>query len=55
MELEPAECVVFEDAISGVDAAKSGGFRCIGIGDPQILSKADRVVESLADILLSEL
>lgn len=55
MDLEPSDCVVFEDAISGVDAAKSGGFRCVGIGDPHILSKADRVVESLAAIQLSEL
>jgi beta-phosphoglucomutase len=55
LELQPADCVVFEDAISGVEAAKAGGFRCVGIGDAQILSKADRVVESLAAIDLSEL
>jgi beta-phosphoglucomutase len=55
MELAPADCVVFEDAISGVEAAKAGGFRCVGIGDENILAKADRVVDSLASIQLSEL
>ncbi len=55
MDLTPADCVVFEDAISGVEAAKAGGFRCVGIGDPSILTQADRVVDSLASIQLSEL
>jgi beta-phosphoglucomutase len=43
----PQDCVVFEDAISGVEAAKNGGFRCIGIGDSSILSKADVVVPDM--------
>ncbi len=29
--LSPSECVVFEDAINGVQAAKAAGARCIGI------------------------
>ena len=29
--VEPSECVVFEDAITGVQAAKTAGARCIGI------------------------
>lgn len=29
--LDPAECVVFEDAINGVQAAKAAGAHCIGI------------------------
>jgi HAD superfamily hydrolase (TIGR01509 family) len=29
--LEPSECIVFEDAINGVQAAKAAGARCIGI------------------------
>ena len=29
--VEPSECIVFEDAITGVQAAKAAGARCIGI------------------------
>ena len=37
-------CVVFEDAIAGVEAAKNAGMFCIGIGDSQTLSKANHVM-----------
>jgi beta-phosphoglucomutase len=39
--------VVFEDAQSGVEAAKTGGFYCIGIGESYVLSLADAVVPSM--------
>ena len=45
--LKPADCVVFEDALSGVKAAIDGGFRCIGIGDPTILKQATCVIANL--------
>ena len=31
LELSPAECVVFEDAQAGIDAATAGGMRAVGI------------------------
>ncbi len=31
LELKPEECIVFEDAVNGVQAAKSGGMRCIAL------------------------
>lgn len=52
--LQPSECVVFEDAISGVEAAKAGGFYCVGIGEDNILNMADKVISSLAQIHLTE-
>src|SRR5476649_252505 len=36
----PAECVVFEDAIAGVEAAINGGMKVVGIGSPQVLTRA---------------
>lgn len=29
--VDPAECVVFEDAVTGVQAAKAAGCRCVGV------------------------
>ncbi|OEK04805.1 beta-phosphoglucomutase [Roseivirga misakiensis] len=48
--VEPKECVVLEDAISGVKAAKSGGMKCIGVGHPDVLSEADIVVNDLTNV-----
>jgi len=45
----PEECVVFEDAQSGVQAAKLAGMRCIGIGSIYILGEADEVIPSFKD------
>ena len=33
MNVTPGECLVFEDAQSGVEAALSGGFMVVGVGD----------------------
>lgn len=45
--VNPAECVVFEDAIAGVEAAINGGMKVVGIGEPAVLSKANIVVSGL--------
>lgn len=42
--LDPSECLVFEDAVAGVEAARAGGFPVIGIGSPDVLGAADAVV-----------
>lgn len=46
LHLAPDECVVFEDAISGIEAARAGGFKCIGIGQDEVLNNADLVIPS---------
>jgi beta-phosphoglucomutase len=52
---KPAECVVFEDAAAGVEAALNAGMLCIGIGSPEILSGAHYVVPGLAAMNLKKL
>ena len=53
--IDPSEAVVFEDAISGVKAAKSGGFYCIGIGEKEELSEANHVINGLHEMNLNKL
>lgn len=38
-------CVVFEDSVAGIQAAKTGGMFAVGVGDPSILALADIVVQ----------
>ncbi|WP_428330535.1 beta-phosphoglucomutase [Mucilaginibacter sp.] len=51
----PAECVVFEDAIAGVQAAINGGMKVVGIGLPSVLAEANIVVSGLDKITLAEI
>lgn len=37
----PRECIVFEDATAGIQAAHAGGMQAVGIGDSQTLPEAD--------------
>jgi len=56
--LSPMECMVFEDAQAGVEAAKNGGFLCVGINryeSPEKVKKADLVVKDLKEIGVSDL
>ena len=53
MVAETAACVVFEDAVLGVEAAKRAGMKCVGIdryGKPERLKKADLVVGDLGEV-----
>ena len=47
--------VVFEDAESGVKAAKSGGFFAVGVGSEEQLGQADMVVPSMKEVTLQDL
>ena len=49
--LEPASCVVVEDAFAGIEAAKRGGFAAAAIGDAVKDPEADYVLSALSDIL----
>lgn len=43
----PEHCIVFEDAEAGIDAAISAGMRCVGIGSPDNLGRANLVIPNL--------
>lgn len=56
--LEPSSCVVIEDALSGVQAAKAAGATCIAVTnsfDASRLAEADLIVDSLEDLSLEAL
>jgi beta-phosphoglucomutase len=53
----PARCVVVEDAVAGVQAARAGGMRCIAVrfvghhpAEKLQAAGADLVVPSLAEV-----
>jgi beta-phosphoglucomutase len=53
--MKPSECIVFEDAQAGVEAAKAGLMKAIGIGDRETLSLADKVIPNFIGINAGEL
>ena len=53
--LEPAECVVVEDAAAGIEAALAGGFHSVGLGPPERVGKAHVVLPSLEGVHLDDL
>lgn len=55
LKVKPENCVVFEDAAAGVEAAICGGMICIGIGLPEILNKAHLVIPGFNDFSINEL
>ncbi len=53
--LPPAECIVVEDAAAGIEAAKAGGFRTVGLGPRQRVGRAEVVIPSLTGVHLGDL
>jgi beta-phosphoglucomutase len=53
--LRPAECVVVEDAAAGIEAARAGGFRSLGLGPQARVGRADVVLPSLSGAHLVDL
>jgi beta-phosphoglucomutase len=50
LDVDPQSCVVFEDAIAGIEAAHAGNMYAVGVGDRHILYKADMVISSFKEI-----
>jgi beta-phosphoglucomutase len=58
MDLPPAACVVVEDAVNGIEAAKAAGMRCVAVAqtfDATRLVRADLVRPTVADVSLVDL
>ena len=53
--IKPQDCLVFEDAQAGIDAARNGGMYVIGIGKPENLKNADFVIPGFERLNLDQL
>jgi len=56
--VSPAESVVVEDAVNGVQAAKAAGMRCVAVAQTfpeERLQAADRVRQRISDVTLDDL
>jgi beta-phosphoglucomutase len=51
----PQECVVVEDAAAGIEAARAGGFRTVGLGPRERVGAAEAIFPSLAGLRMRDL
>ena len=50
LKMKPTGCIVFEDALAGIEAANTAGMISIGIGDKSVLSDAQYVFKDFIEI-----
>ncbi len=50
LNIDPENCLVFEDAAAGIEAAKKAGMLAIGVGKYENLSSADKVIPDFNNI-----
>lgn len=50
LDIAPNRCIVFEDAIAGIEAAKNAKMLSVGIGDGNTLSEADYNFNNLTEV-----
>ena len=55
----PDRCIVFEDAFAGIDAARAGGIKVVGVATthdaPTLAPRVDRVVHRLDELTVEDL
>lgn len=51
LKVNPKDCLVVEDAIAGVDAAKAGQMLAAGLGEAKEYSKTDYPLTTFSDLL----
>ncbi len=52
--LRPQECIVFEDAHAGIEAAHAGGMKAVGVGVGGLLPDADIRINGFADLSIEQ-
>ncbi|MBS1446889.1 MAG: beta-phosphoglucomutase [Odoribacter sp.] len=50
LHLPAEECLVFEDAVAGVEAAHRAGMKCVGVSKREILKQADVVMADFRQV-----
>ena len=53
--VDAQKCIVFEDAVAGIQAANNASMLSIGIGDADILSEASHIFTEIDDYFLEKL
>jgi len=51
---KPENCVVFEDAAAGVEAAHNGNMFCVGVGTEENLPEADILIPGFEDFTIND-
>jgi HAD superfamily hydrolase (TIGR01509 family) len=54
----PAECVIVEDAVNGIQAARAAGMRCVAVAHTfpaALLHEADILRDKIGDVRISDL
>lgn len=55
LNIPPCQCIVFEDAVAGIDAAINAGMYSIGIGSKNVLKKANLVFSGFSNMTFETL
>ncbi|WP_417886135.1 beta-phosphoglucomutase [Zunongwangia sp.] len=50
LQRNPEQCIVFEDAVAGIEAANRGGMLSIGIGEEKTLFEANYIFNDFTEI-----
>ena len=50
LQVKPEKCIVFEDAVAGIQAANNANMISIGIGEKEVLKEADYVFKDFTEI-----
>ncbi|MCZ0701669.1 beta-phosphoglucomutase [Natronobacillus azotifigens] len=55
LSVDTQDCVVFEDAQSGIEAGKRAGMKVVGVGDKNVLHGADDYIVSMKEMSIERM